>query len=89
MGGHTGMGEDLSSVDIMDTAPPHNNNNSNGEPTIVAGPSMNLAQYAFGAAVVDNQIFVVGGCVNEMQSILVESLLFQQQSHEIFRFEEL
>ena len=40
---------------------------------------MNLAQYAFGAAVVDNHIFVVGGWVNEMQSTSVESLLFQQQ----------
>ena len=36
------LGQRLSSVDIMDTAPPHNNNdNSNGEPTMVAGPSMN------------------------------------------------
>ena len=43
LGGHTGMRQDLSSVDIMDTAPPHDNNNSNsnGEPTILAGPSMN------------------------------------------------
>ena len=77
LGGHTGMGEDLSSVDIMDTAPPHNN--SNGEPTIVAGPRMNLARYAFGAAVVDNRIFVAGGHVNRMPSTSVESLLFQQQ----------
>ena len=60
LGGHTDWGEDLSSVDIMDTGPPHNNN-SNGEPTIVAGPSMNWTRYAFGAAVLDNQIFVVGG----------------------------
>ena len=42
LGGHTGIGQDLSSVDIMDTAPPHNNKN-NREPTIVAGPGMNLA----------------------------------------------
>ena len=41
LGGSNGMRQDLSSVDILDTAPPHNNNNSNGEPTIVAGPSMN------------------------------------------------
>ena len=42
LGGHTvnGMCQDLSSVDIMDTAPPHNNND-NGEPMIVAGPNMN------------------------------------------------
>ena len=79
LGGHIDMRHYLSSVDIMDTAPPHNNNNSNGEPTIVAGPSMNLARYAFGAAVVDNQIFVVGGWVNSEPSTLVESLLFQQQ----------
>ena len=60
--------------------PPHNNNNnSNGEPTIVAGPSMNLARYAFGAAVVENQIFVVGGWVNSGRSTSVESLLFQEQ----------
>ena len=58
------MSGDLSSVDIMDTAPPHNNNNNNGEPTIVAGPSMNLAQSSFGAVVMDNHIFVVGGNVN-------------------------
>ena len=38
--GNIGMGHYLSSVDILDTAPPHNNN-SNGEPTLVAGPSMN------------------------------------------------
>ena len=39
LGGDTGR-QGLSTVDIMDTAPHHNNNN-NGEPTIVAGPSMN------------------------------------------------
>ena len=47
----------LSSVDIINTAPPHNNNNnsnSNGETTIVAGPSMNVTQSSFGAAVMDN-----------------------------------
>ena len=80
LGGHTGRGEDLSSVDIMDTAPPHNNNNnSNGEPTIVAGPSMNSTRSYFGAAVMDNRIFVVGGYVNSEESTLVESLLFQHQ----------
>ena len=78
LGGVIGMHEDLSSVDIMDIAPPHNNNN-NGEPTIVAGPSMNLARSYFGAAVVDNRIFVVGGWINSERSISVESLLFQQQ----------
>ena len=42
LGGHIDMRHYFSSVDIMDTAPPHiNDNNSNGEPTIVAGPSMN------------------------------------------------
>ena len=66
--------------DIIDTAPPHNNNNnSNGEPTIVAGPSMNSTQSSFGAAVVDNQIFVVGGSVDHGRSTSVESLLFQWQ----------
>ena len=79
LGGCNRMRQDLSSVDIMDTAPCHNNNNDNGEPTIVAGPSMNLARYAFGAAVVDNHIFVVSGWVNEMRSTSVESLLLQQQ----------
>ena len=79
LGGHAGiLGQDLSSVDIIDTAPPHNNNN-NGEPTIVAGPSMNSTRHAFGAAVVDNQIFVLGGYVNDRPSTSVESLLFQQQ----------
>ena len=79
LGGYTGMRQALSSVDIMDTAPPHNNNNSNAEPTIVAGPSMNSTRFAFGAAVVDNRIFVVGGWVNSRRSTSVESLLFQQQ----------
>ena len=79
LGGSAGIGHNFSSVDIMDTAPPHNNNNSNGEPTIVAGPSMNSTRYAFGAAVVDNQIFVVGGWVNSQLSTSVDSLLFQQQ----------
>ena len=78
LGGRNRLRQDLSSVDIIDTAPPHNNN-SNGEPTIVAGPSMNWTRSSFGAAVVDNQIFVVGGWVNEMQSTSVESLMFQQQ----------
>ena len=78
--GHIGMWQDLSSVDIMDTAPPHNNNNNrNGEPTIVAGPRMNLARSSLGAAVVDNHIFVVAGDVNNRPSTSVESLLFQQQ----------
>ena len=81
LGGHTGiLGQELSSVDIMDTAPPHNNNNnSNGEPTIVAGPSMNWRRSCFGAAVVDNWIFVVGGNANGRPLSLVESLLFQEQ----------
>ena len=79
LGGLDGMHQDLSSVDIMDTAPPHNNNNDNGEPTIVAGPSMNSTRSYFGAAVVDNRIFVVAGWVNEMHSTSVESLLFQRQ----------
>ena len=74
LGGCT-IAKDFSSVDILDTAP-HNNN---GEPTIVAGPSMNLARYAFGAAVVDNRIFVVGGYVNSKESTLVESLLLEQE----------
>ena len=78
LGGRNRMHNNLSSVDIMDTAPPHNNN-SNGEPTIVAGPSMNSRRYNFGADVVDNRIFVVGGLVNEMWLTSVESLLFQQQ----------
>ena len=78
LGGINDMDQDLSSVDIMDTAPPHNNN-SNGEPTIAAGPSMNWTRYAFGAAVVDNRIFVVGGNVNGRRSTSVESLLFQQE----------
>ena len=81
LGGINVMGQDLSSVEIMDTAPHHdsNNNNNNGEPIIVAGPSMNLARYAFGAAVMDNCIFVVGGNVNFMRSNSVESLLFERQ----------
>ena len=78
LGGHTRMGQVLSSVDILDTAPPQNNNN-NGEPTIVAGPSMNSTRSSFGAAVVDNRIFVVGGSVNDRPSTSVESLMFQQQ----------
>ena len=78
LGGHAGRGQTLSSVDIMDMAPPQNNNN-NGEPTIVAGPSMNSTRCAFGAAVVDSRMFVVGGWVNSEPSTLVESLLLQQQ----------
>ena len=77
LGGRSRMGQDLSSVDIIDTAPPHNNNN--GEPTIVAGPSMNSTRSSFGAAVMDNHIFVVGGWVNDRRSTSVESLLFQRQ----------
>ena len=69
LGGVNGMRHHLSSVDILDMAPPlNNNNNSNGEQTIVAGPSMNSTRYAFAAAVVDNCIFVVGGYVNIGQS---------------------
>ena len=40
---------------------------------------MNSTRSYFGAAVVDNRIFVVGGWVNSGQSTSVESLLFQQQ----------
>ena len=40
---------------------------------------MNLARYDFGAAVVDNRIFVVAGYVNDRPLTSVESLLFQQQ----------
>ena len=74
LGGCT-MAEDFSSVDILDTVP-HNNN---GEPTIVAGPSMNSTRSCFGAAVMDNRIFVVGGYVNRKESTLVESLLLEQE----------
>ena len=81
LGGDTFMYQDLSSVDIMDTAPPHNNND-NGEPTIVAGPRMNSTRSYFGAAVVDNRIFVVGGLVNSEPSTSVESLLFLQQTQD-------
>ena len=59
LGGRNDM-ECLSSVDIMDTAP-HNSNN--GEPAIVAGTRMILTRSCFGAAVIDNRIFVVGGWV--------------------------
>ena len=80
LGGANGMRQDLSSVDILDTAPPHNNNNNNnGEPTIVAGPSMNSTRSSFGTCLMDNQIFVVCGYVNEMRSTSVESLLFQHK----------
>ena len=65
----------------MDTAPLHNNNT--GEPTLVAGPSMNSSRYAFGAAVMDNCIFVVGGWVKKRPSTSVESLLFQQQPQDM------
>ena len=78
LGGCNRMGHHWSSVDILDTAPPQNNNN-NGEPMIVAGPSMNWTRSCFGAAVMDNCIFVVGGWVNGRRSTSVESLLFQQQ----------
>ena len=40
---------------------------------------MNSTRSSFGAAVVDNRIFVVGGWVNSGRSTSVESLLFQQQ----------
>ena len=78
LGGQTVMDQELSSVDIMDTAPPHNNDD-NGEPMIVAGPNMNSTRSSFGAAVMDNRIFVVSGWVNTGRSTSVESLLFQQQ----------
>ena len=82
LGGYSGI-EGLSSMDIMDTAPHNNNNNNNGEPTIVAGPSMNCSRYTFGAAVMDNRIFVVGGYVNGGgQSTLVESFLFRKQQQQ-------
>ena len=77
LGGNNAI-QGLSSMEIMDTAPPHNSND-NGEPTMVAGPSMNLARSCLGAAVMGNHIFVVGGYVNGRQSTSVESLLFQQQ----------
>ena len=80
LSGRAAVGHNLSSVDIVGTAPHHHhNNNNNGEPTVVAGPSMILARSSFGAAVVDNRIFVVGGNVNFRRSTSVESLLFQQQ----------
>ena len=82
MGGHNGTRRPLSSVDIVDTAPPHNNNN-NREPTIVAGPSMTSQRYGFGAAVVDNQIFVVGGHVDGRQVTLVEALVFSNSSESL------
>ena len=75
LGGYTTGRNYLSSVDILDTAP-HNNN---GEPTIVAGPSMNSARGVFGAAVMDNRIFVVGGQGNGGRLSSVEYLMFHQQ----------
>ena len=40
---------------------------------------MNSTRSSFGAALVDNQIFVVGGWVDSVPSTSGESLLFQQQ----------
>ena len=80
LGGRSGI-PGFSSVDILDTAPPQNNNN-NGEPTIVAGPSMILQRCGFGAAVMDNCIFVVGGRVDQTS---VESLALPNSS-ESFTF---
>ena len=40
---------------------------------------MNWTRDAFGAAVLDNRIFVVAGDVNDRRSSLVESLSFQEQ----------
>ena len=70
----------VETVDILDTAP-YNDNNNNGEPTIIAGPAMNAPRYSFGAAVVDNRIFVVGGEVDGCSSSSVESLLFHNMEN--------
>ena len=43
---------------------------------------MNSTRSYFGAAVVDNRIFVVGGLVNSEPSTSVESLLFLQQTQD-------
>ena len=40
---------------------------------------MNSTRSCFGAAVMDNRIFVVGGYVNRKESTLVESLLLEQE----------
>ena len=89
MGGHNGKSH-ISCVDILDIAPPpynkknnknnnNKNNNKNREPIIVAGPNMNSTRYAFGAGVINNRIFVVGGMVNGNDSTSVESLLFHHK----------
>ena len=52
-GGYNGS-DDLSSIDIIDTA-------SQNQPIVIAGPSMKVARHSCAMAVVDRRIFVVGG----------------------------
>ena len=51
MGGRA-MGQDLSSVEIIDTS----------NHTVIARPSMNIPRSYFGSAVIGHRIFVLGGC---------------------------
>ena len=62
MGGYDGDVH-LSTLDVIDT--------TNHDVTVVAGPEMQLPRSFFGAAAVDNQIWVVGG---EDEICLVESI---------------
>ena len=51
MGGWA-MGQDVSSVDVIDTS----------NHTVIVGPSMNVPRSYFGSAVIGHRIFVIGGC---------------------------
>ena len=95
LGGHH-CGQDLSSVDIVDTMPftttttkTMNGIQPSSPPratyvTITAGPAMNSPRRWLGAAVLDNQIWIVGGRNGRMADNTVESIPFSALENKNF-----
>ena len=71
IGGYNG--NNLSSVDILDTAV-HSNH------TVISGPSMTVPRHGCASAVIGNRIFVVGGFANGTALKSVEYLEFHDPS---------
>ena len=72
MGGYNGN-DDLSSVDIIDTAVESNH-------TVIAGPSMTVPRYGCASAVIGHRIYVVGGHNGSSALTSVESLQLEESS---------
>ena len=84
-GGGKGVGgfNPLSSVEVIDTL--------NLGSTAILGPSMNQTRFRFGACVIGNQIWVLGGYGNDHRNVLnsVEVVQLQEDCEDDIRIQKV